>query len=115
MFASSFADGTYSGGNTMIKAASVQTNHIDDIQCACKDLKSQLRHKITLMKNTIGIVQCDPEYIEAGMMALLYDVSGKQVMTFPVLSQQTQVDVSRLTSGVYFLKIGNISKTIILQ
>jgi len=50
-----------------------------------------------------------------GMMALLYDVSGKQVMTFPVLSQQTQVDVSRLTSGVYFLKIGNISKTIILQ
>ncbi|MCL2363044.1 MAG: FIST C-terminal domain-containing protein [Defluviitaleaceae bacterium] len=68
----------------MIKAASVQTNHIDDIQRACDDLKSQLQHKLPLLKNSVGIVQCDPEYIEAGMMERLYREFG-----FPLVGGTT--------------------------
>ena len=50
-----------------------------------------------------------------GKTLQMYDVSGKQVMTLPVQNQRTQVDASRLSSGVYILKIGDLTKKIILQ
>jgi len=50
-----------------------------------------------------------------GKTLQMYDISGKQVLTLPVNSSKTQIDVSKLTSGVYILKIGDISKKIILQ
>ena len=57
----------------MIKAASLLTYEIDDISLACRELKSQLKDKLTLLKNTVGIVQCDPEYIEAGFLEILHN------------------------------------------
>ena len=57
----------------MIKAASVQTYEIDDLSLACREIAAQLNEKLTLMSNSVGIVQCDPEFIEAGIMGLLYD------------------------------------------
>ena len=55
----------------MIKAASVHTTIIDDMSLACRDLKDQLDEKLTLLSNSVGIIQCDPEFIEAGIMSLL--------------------------------------------
>ena len=60
----------------MIKAASIQTTIIDDIDLACRDLKSQLDTKLTLLSNSVGIVQCDPEFIELGIMGPLYKALG---------------------------------------
>ncbi|MCL2016198.1 MAG: FIST C-terminal domain-containing protein [Defluviitaleaceae bacterium] len=57
----------------MIKATSLQTDLIDDIQLACQDLEQQfLDSKLTLLKNSVGIIQCDPEFLELGLLDLLY-------------------------------------------
>lgn len=63
----------YYRGGTIIKSASVYTESIDDIMLAVSELESQLKEKLTLLKNSVGIIQCDPEFIEAGIMELLYD------------------------------------------
>ena len=60
----------------MIKSISLQTAIIDDMDLAVSDLASQLKEKLPLLRNSVGIVQCDPEYIEAGIMPLLYDALG---------------------------------------
>ena len=60
----------------MIQAASVQTIIIDDMHLACRDLQEQLEGKLKLLTNSIGIVQTDPEFIEAGIMGLLYEMLG---------------------------------------
>ena len=50
-----------------------------------------------------------------GKTLYIYDVSGKQVRTLPIQNQRTQVDASQLSSGAYILKIGDLTKKIILQ
>ncbi|MCL2159006.1 MAG: hypothetical protein FWH48_06340, partial [Oscillospiraceae bacterium] len=57
----------------MLKAASLHTFEIDDIELAFRDIKEQLDKKLTLSKNSVGIIQCDREFIEAGLPKLLYD------------------------------------------
>ena len=68
----------------MIKAVSVQTAMIDDMSSACHDLKEQLGSKLALLSNSVGIVQCDPEFIEMGIMEQLYDMLG-----FPLVGGTT--------------------------
>ncbi|MCL2853220.1 MAG: FIST C-terminal domain-containing protein [Defluviitaleaceae bacterium] len=56
----------------MIRTASVQTYIIDDIELACRELQEQLNEKLSLLSNSVGIVQCDPEFIESGIMESLH-------------------------------------------
>ena len=60
----------------MVKSVSLQTSIIDDMNLAVNDLESQLKEKLPLLRNSVGIVQCDPEFIEAGIMPPLYDALG---------------------------------------
>jgi hypothetical protein len=55
-----------------------------------------------------------PEIL-VGKKMNLYDSSGKQVKTAVASHTATRVDVSGLHSGIYFLKIGNISKKIVVR
>jgi len=50
-----------------------------------------------------------------GKNAILFDVSGKQVKTIPVINGKTQVDVNGLSGGVYLLTIADITKKVIVQ
>ena len=77
----------------MIKAVSVQTNIIDDISMACRDLKEQLSAKLTLLSNSVGIVQCDPEFIEAGIMELLYETLGIPLVGGTTVSIATNEEI----------------------
>jgi hypothetical protein len=78
----------------MIKAVSVYTCEIDDIELACRQLKSQLDEKLFMMANTVGIVQCDPEFIEAGIMEPLYRELG-----FPLAGGTTVASATNGTVG----------------
>jgi len=50
-----------------------------------------------------------------GKTMLLFNVSGNQIKSIPVQNQITQVDVSGLSSGVYLLKIEDITKRVIIK
>ncbi|MDR2183081.1 MAG: FIST C-terminal domain-containing protein [Clostridiales bacterium] len=60
----------------MIKSVSLHTSIIDDMDLAVKDLADQLKKRLPLLRSSVGIVQCDPEFIEAGIMPLLHDALG---------------------------------------
>ena len=40
-----------------------------------------------------------------GKDAVLYDVYGKQIAIIPIESENTQIDISNLASGVYVIRI----------
>lgn len=52
----------------MINSTSIYTYELDDVQVAIDQLKEQLDEKVTLLKNTAGVIMCDPEFIEAGIL-----------------------------------------------
>jgi len=52
----------------MLKCASVYTREIDDQEIAFDEIKSQLDEKITLLKHSVGIIMCDPEFISSGVL-----------------------------------------------
>ena len=51
----------------MLKCASAYTYEIDDPAVAIDEIRSQLE-KTPLMKNTVGIIMCNPEYIASGVV-----------------------------------------------
>ncbi len=65
----------------MIKCASVYTCEIDDPDKAYDEILSQIRQKLTLLGNTVGIVMCHCEFVLAGTAQhicekLPFDVAG---------------------------------------
>ncbi|MDR2006767.1 MAG: hypothetical protein LBP78_05950, partial [Acidaminococcales bacterium] len=50
----------------MIKAATMFTYELDDVERAIAELKEQLQKQTALMKNTVGIIVCDPEFVRIG-------------------------------------------------
>ena len=65
----------------MLKCASVYTCEVDDFDLAINEINSQLKDKITLLDNTVGIIMCHLEFIESGMLShicknLPFDVAG---------------------------------------
>jgi hypothetical protein len=53
------------------------------------------------------------EYL--GKTMQLFDMTGVQVKMMAVQNQKTQVDISGLSSGVYILRIGDITKKLIVK
>ncbi len=45
----------------------------------------------------------------------LFDMTGKQVKMLPALTQKTLVDISGLSSGLYLLRIDNLTKKVVLK
>jgi len=53
----------------MIKSATMYTYEIDNPEQAFNEIERQLKSKITLMKNSVGIMLCDPDFIDSGVVA----------------------------------------------
>ena len=87
----------------MIKAASVHTTIIEDMSLACRDLKEQLNEKLTLLSNSVGIVQCDPEFIEEGIMGLLSSELNIPLVGGTTVSIATNHQIGGLTFSLFVL------------
>jgi len=55
----------------MIRSASLYTFEIDDVDKAVHEVHSQLRSKLTLQKNTVGILHCSFDFVASGVVAAL--------------------------------------------
>lgn len=47
-----------------------------------------------------------------GETVRIYDIVGKPVATYVVDSPEKRIDISRMTRGVYLLKVANVTKKI---
>ena len=87
----------------MITAVSISTTNIDDVELACEELKSQIAGKISLKKNTIGIIQCDPEFIEEGILEPLHKVLNFPLVGGTTVSAATNDQINRFIFSVMIL------------
>ena len=55
----------------MLESASLYTFEIDEPEIALAQILQQLQEKLVLRKNTAAILQCDPEFIDSGIVAQL--------------------------------------------
>ncbi|MDR1496739.1 MAG: FIST C-terminal domain-containing protein [Clostridiales Family XIII bacterium] len=64
----------------MIKALTVSTSEIDDVEAAVADITGQLEAGIGLMKNSIGLISCYYDFIESGVVAALSEALPFEVV-----------------------------------
>ena len=65
----------------MLKCTSVCTFEVDNPKIALNEIKEQLDKKITLLKHSVGIIMCHPEFIATGVLktvceGLPFDLAG---------------------------------------
>jgi len=65
----------------MLNCASVYTYEVDDPETALADIKTQLDEKIIYLKNTVGMVMCNIEFISSGVLRYIcenlpFDIAG---------------------------------------
>ena len=84
----------------MIYSASLHTFEIDRPEVALEELQSQLNEKITLRRNSAAIIQCDPEYIDSGVAALVC-----RELPFPVVGCTTAAQATNDAVGELMLTL----------
>jgi hypothetical protein len=87
----------------MIKSASLQTFEIDDMALACRELKAQLNQKLNLLQNSIGIIQCDSEFVSAGLPGLLHAELGMPLVGGTTISVATNGAVGNFSFSMLVL------------
>lgn len=83
----------------MIQSFALATSEIDDADAAVADIKAQLE-KVTLLKNSVGIVACHYDYITNGVTEAL-----AQNLPFTFVGITTFYQVTPCTKGLFELTL----------
>ena len=84
----------------MIIAASLSILDFDDTATACREVKELLDEKCTLLRNSVGIIQCAPEFIEAGLLKTLYETLG-----IPLVGGVTMASATNDSAGDFIFSM----------
>lgn len=84
----------------MIQAISAHTFEIDEPLAALADIRRQLDGGLPLRKNTAGILQCDPEFIDSGVVACLCRELG-----FPIVGGTSAGQATNAAAGDLILTL----------
>lgn len=84
----------------MIRSATAYTYELDNPDLALEELKTQVDGKISLMAHTVGILMCDPEYIEEGVLA--YVSKG---LPFPIVGATTMCQATDGEAGILMMSL----------
>jgi hypothetical protein len=57
----------------------------------------------------------EPSLIAVNDCIEMFDFTGKRLFQLPIYSSEMKLDVSRYSNGVYFIKIGQSGKKLILK
>jgi hypothetical protein len=78
----------------MLRCASVYTHEIDDSEAALAELMDQLDTKIDLLKNSVGIIMCHPEFIATGITKYVGENLPFDIVGITTASQAVNDDVN---------------------
>lgn len=93
----------------MIKAASVYTFEIDDPDMALAEIRQQLDAQLVLKSNTVGILQCDPDFIASGVVRHLCRSLGFPIVGSTSAGQATNAAVGDLILTMLVLTGDDVS------
>jgi hypothetical protein len=84
----------------MLKAATLFTYEVDDPELAVRELQDQLAEKIVLLKNTVGVLLCDPEFVHSDIVQAI-----SASLPFPLVGATTMAQAINGETGVLLLTI----------
>jgi len=87
----------------MIKCAGVYTYEIDDPETAFEGLKGQIEKKITLLKHTVGIVMCHPEFIGSGALRYISENMPFELVGVTSSSQAVNDEAGELILTIFIM------------
>lgn len=93
----------------MIEAASLHTFEIDEPDIALAEIQRQLAEKLTLRRNTAGILQCDPEFITSGIVTRICQSLGFPIVGGTSAGQATNDAVGDLMLTLLVLTSDDVS------
>jgi len=87
----------------MLKCASVYTYEIDNRDAALNEIKEQLKGKITLLENTVGIIMCHPEFIGSGTLRFICDNLPFSVVGVTTAAQAVNGEAGELVLTIFVM------------
>ncbi|MDR3349095.1 MAG: hypothetical protein LBO03_05760 [Acidaminococcales bacterium] len=97
----------------MVKTATMYTYDLDDAERALAEVKNQLKNQVELMKNTVGILICDPEFVKSGVAKTICAGLPFPIAGMTSVAQSVSGEVGRLlltlmvlTSDDVFFAVG---------
>ena len=87
----------------MLKCASVYTSEIDDAAIALEEIKKQLETKITLLKNSVGIITCHTEFITTGVLKYVCENLPFEIVGITTASMAVNDNVGDLALAIFVM------------
>jgi len=87
----------------MIKCASLFTCELDSPEVALEEIKSQLSEKIELKANTVGIIMCHTEFIEADILIHVAEGLPFEVIGLTTVGQAVNDIVDEMVLTVFVM------------
>ena len=92
----------------MLRCASVYTCEVDDFDVALSEIKTQLEQKITLLKHSVGIIMCHPEFLGTGILKHLCENLPFDLAGVTTASQAVNDTVSELILTIFVMTSDDI-------
>jgi len=92
----------------MLKCASVYTYEIDNRDAALNEINVQLKEKITLLENTVGIIMCHPEFIGSGTLRFICDNLPFNVVGVTTAAQAVNGEAGELVLTIFVMTSDDI-------
>jgi hypothetical protein len=80
----------------MIKAATMFTYELDDPEKALRELREQLDAQMGLLKNTVGVLACDPEFIKTGVVKTVLEKFPFPIVGATSMAQSANGETGKL-------------------
>jgi len=93
----------------MIKCASIYTYEIDRPDVALDEINKYISRKITLQKNTVGLIMCHPEFIATGVLKHICDNLPFDVAGITTASQAVNDEAGELILTVFIMTSDDVS------
>ena len=87
----------------MLKCASLFTYEIDDPEAAFEGIKAQIDEKISLLKHSIGIIMCHPEFIHSGTAKYICEKLPFDVVGGTTSAQATNGEFAELILTIFVM------------
>jgi len=90
-------------GVIMLKCASIFTYEIDDQDLALDELNAQIKEKIELKANTVGIIMCHPEFIRSGMVQFISESFPFDVLGVTTAAQAVNGEAGEMILTIFIM------------
>jgi len=93
----------------VLKCASLSTLEIDNPEVALSEIKAQLEQKLPLLKHSVGIIMCHPEFISTGVLRYICENLPFDLAGVTTSSQAVNDEIGELILTIFVMTSDDVS------